>query len=200
MKLDAQNLALLEECQAGKIPVLLAGDGLPITFQTHILKVESTHVALENRVPPRFIRSVMASKGFSLQARMVRFQADRLETDGECLIFPLGEKAMIEETRQSERFSFSVDERVVVEILNPFDSETKLTKTVMDMSATGMSLRTTFESELFKPDTYLPHLRVLIDGEPYTQAKGRVIYTRRMLDLTGQLRVQVGIKFEGMKA
>lgn len=197
MRIDAQSLSLLEECQAGKIPVLLAGDGLPITFQTFLTKVDKGTVALENRIPPRFIRAVMQSKGFSLQARMVRFHSDRLETDGETLLFPLGENSMIEETRQSERFSFSVDERVVVEIMNPFDGETKLTKTVMDMSATGMSLRTTFESELFKPETYLPHLRVLIDGEPYTQAKGRVIYTRRLLDLSGQLRVQVGIKFEG---
>ena len=86
---------------------------------------------------------------------------------------------------------------VIVEILNPYDGETRLSKAVMDMSATGMSLSTTFDSQLFKAETFLPSLRVMIDGELYTQTRGRVVYNRKLLDLSGQLRTQVGIKFEG---
>ena len=67
---------------------------------------------------------------------MVRFQSDRIASDGEHIVFPLKDDAVIEETRQSERFSFTADERVVSEILNPFDGETRLSKSVMDMSAT----------------------------------------------------------------
>jgi hypothetical protein len=197
MRVDDKTMQLLQEACQAKVPVLFSGDGLNITFQTHILKVDSVRVMLENRVPPRFIRAVANSKNFSLQARMVRFQSERIETDGEHLIFPLGENSLIEETRQSERFSFAAEERVIVEILNPYDGETRLSKAVMDMSATGMSLSTTFESQLFKPDTVLPSLRVMIDGELYTQARGRVVYNRKLLDLSGQLRTQVGVKFEG---
>ncbi len=197
MRVDPKTMALLVEAQQGKIPVLFSGDGLGITFQTHILKVDTERVMLENRVLPRFIRAVVGSKNFSLQARMVRFQSDRLGTDGEHVIFPLGENSMIEETRQAERFSFAAEERVIVEILNPYDGETRLSKAVMDMSATGMSLSTTFDSQLFKAETFLPSLRVMIDGELYTQTRGRVVYNRKLLDLSGQLRTQVGIKFEG---
>ncbi len=197
MAIDAKTHELLRECREAKQPVLFSGDGLAVTFQTHLLIVEPHRVVLANRVPPRFIRAVSGSKQFWLQARMIRFQSDGIATDGEHFIFPLGENALIEETRQAERFQFSEGEKVLAEILNPFDGETRVVKTVMDMSATGMSLSTSFESMLFKPNVLLPSIKVMIDGEPYTQARGRVVYNRKLLDLSGQLRTQVGIKFEG---
>ena len=187
---------ILSEVLAQKAPVLFSGDGLNITFQTHILAVAKDHVVLENRVKPRFINQVSKSKQFGLQARMVRFGSNSISSDGEHIIFPLKENSIIEETRQAERFSFTADERVISEILNPFDGETRLSKSVMDMSATGLSLRTTFESNLFKQGTFLPSIRVLIDGEPYVQGPGRVVYNRKLIDLTGQMRLQVGVKFE----
>ncbi len=187
---------ILSEVLAQKAPVLFSGDGINITFQTHILAVAKDHVVLENRVKPRFIKQLTQSKSFGLQARMVRFASDGITSDGEHVIFPLKENSIIEETRQAERFSFTADERVISEILNPFDGETRLSKSVMDMSATGLSLRTTFESKLFKQGTFLPSIRVLIDGEPYVQGPGRVVYNRKLIDLSGQMRLQVGIKFE----
>lgn len=196
MSIDATSREILTESLAAKTSVFFSGDGLDITFQTHILAVDEHHLIVENRIKPRFIRQVMGSSRFSLQVRMVRFQADRIGSDGEHLVFPLKEDTVIEETRQAERYSFAADERVVSEILNPFDGETRLSKTVMDMSATGLSLRTTFDSKLFKPDTLLPSIRVLIDGEQYVQGPGRVVYSRKLIDLAGQQRTQVGIKFE----
>ncbi len=187
---------ILTECLQQKVPVLFSGDLVGITFQTYVLAVAKDHVVLENRIKPRFINRVVNSKQYSLQARMVRFQSDGISSDGEHLIFPLKANSIIEETRQAERFSFTADERVVSEILNPFDGETRLSKSVMDMSATGLSLRTTFDSKLFKPETFLPSVRVLIDGEPYVQGAGRVVYNRKLIDLSGQMRMQVGIKFE----
>lgn len=196
--IDAKSREILALSHAQKTPVLFSGLGLGITFQTYILKVAADHVLLENRVKPRFVGEVMRSKTFGMQARMVRFQSDKVWSDGEHIVFPLKEDSVIEETRQAERYSFTADERVVSEILNPFDNDTRLTKSVMDMSATGLSLRTTFESQLFKQGTFLPSIRVLIDGNVYTQAAGRVVYTRKLMDLSGQLRTQVGIKFEGV--
>lgn len=196
MSIDAKSREMLTDSLTAKTSVFLSGDGLPVTFQTFIIAVAEHHLVLENRIKPRFIRQVLGSKRFSMQVRMVRFQSDHIGTDGEHLIFPLKEDTVIEETRQAERFSFAADERVISEILNPFDGETRLSKSVMDMSATGLSLRTTLDSKLFQPDTLLPSIRVLIDGEPYMQGPGRVVYSRKLIDLAGQLRTQVGIKFE----
>jgi hypothetical protein len=196
MSIDAKSREILTDSHQAKTSVFFSGDGLGITFQTFILAVAEHHLVLENRIKPKFIRQVVQSKRFSIQARMVRFQSDTIGSDGEHIVFPLKEDAVIEETRQAERFSFAADERVITEILNPFDGETRLSKSVMDMSATGLSLRTTVDSELFKQGTFLPSIRVLIDGEPYVQGPGRVVYSRKLMDLGGQLRTQVGIKFE----
>ena len=126
-----------------------------------------------------------------------RLIATTISGDGQDIIFPLKKDSVIEETRQSERFSFTAEEKVICEILNPYDGSTKLSKSVMDMSATGLSLRTTFESKLFRPGTQLEDIKVLIGGEPYTQTSGTVVYTRKLLDLKNHLRLQVGIQFEG---
>ena len=196
MPIDAKNQKVLSDAHHERQSVFISGDGLPITFQTFILDVRDDHVKLSNRIKPRFISAFVASRAFSLQAGMVRFQSDRISSDGEHIIFPLKADAVIEETRQAERFSFAADERVIAEILNPFDGETRLSKAVMDMSATGLSLRTTFESKLFQPETYLPQIRVLIGGEIYKQGPGRVVYRRKLMDLGGLMRNQVGVKFE----
>jgi len=194
--LDQKNRDLLESCWKSKQSVFLSGGKLAITFQTYITAVTDDHVVIENRVKPRFIRQFSKSEQFTLQAQMVRYQTDAIHSDGESIIFPLQENSVIEETRQAERFSFSADERVITEILNPFDNETRLSKPVMDMSATGLSLRTNFDSKLFSPDILLPNIKVLIDGELYIQSSGRVVYSRKLLDLKGSLRTQVGIKFD----
>jgi len=196
MAIDAKNQKVLADACHERRSVFISGDNLQITFQTFILAVHADHVTLSNRIKPRYISAFVASRAFSLQAGMVRYQSDHITSDGEHMIFPLKADAVIEETRQAERISFAADERVIAEILNPFDGETRLSKAVMDMSSTGLSLRTSFESKLFQPETYLPHIRVLIGGEVFKQGPGRVVYRRNLMDLGGQMRNQVGVKFE----
>lgn len=196
MGIDQKSREILDAALARKQTVLVSSSGLDITFQSFVLAVESDHLLLQNRIPPKYIRAFAAGDRFGLQAGMVRFQSDAIRSDGEHIVFPLKEDSVIEETRQAERFAFNADERVVAEILNPFDEETCISKSVMDMSATGLSLRTILESKLFKPDTQLPSIRVLIGGELYMQATGRIVYRRKLMDLSGQMRLQVGIKFD----
>ena len=192
----ASSQKAIEEALRLRQAVFISGDALAITFQTFVTSMQSDGLVLANYIRPKYIGDFMNSRAFSLQVGMVRFQSDKLISDGQNVIFPLKKDSVIEETRQSERFYFTADERVIVEILNPFDGEPRISKSVMDMSATGLSLRTTFESQLFRPDTYLPTMRVLVDGELYKKGSGRVVYRRKLMDLNGQIRSQVGIKFE----
>ena len=192
----ASSQKAIEEALRLRQAVFISGDGLAITFQTFVIAREPDGLVLANHISPMYIGDFMNSRAFSLQVGMVRFQSEKITSDGQNVIFPLKKDSVIEETRQSERFYFTTDERVIVEILNPFDGETRISKSVMDMSATGLSLRTTFESQLFRPDTYLPTLRILVDGELYKKGSGRVVYRRKLMDLGGQIRSQVGIKFE----
>jgi hypothetical protein len=196
MAIDKNSQKAITDAHRLRQAVFISGDALAITFQSVIIGIQHDHLLLSNYIKPKYIGAFMNSRAYSLQIGMVRFQSENVSSDGENIIFPLKDDSLIEETRQAERFSFTSEERVVVEILNPFDGETKITKTVMDMSATGLSLRTTFESKLFEPDTYIPNLRILIDGELYKKGPGRVVYRRKLMDQSGQIRNQVGIKFE----
>jgi len=196
MALDRKTRAVLDNAQAEKTPVYLSGSALDMTFESRIIRCEDTLVLLENGILSPYIRAFLASSSFSLQCSMIRFISERIESDGVHVVFPISAKTLIDETRQSERFPFAAEERVVCDLLNPFDGETRLKKAVMDMSAEGLSLRTNYDSKLFDPGTVFTDMRVLIDGKPYTQTAGRVVYKRKLLDLKGKLKLQIGFQLE----
>lgn len=127
---------------------------------------------------------------------MLRFSANRLKTDGIHLIFTVRADTVADETRQAERFPFTADEMVICELLNPVDGETHLSKTVLDMSALGISIQTTGEGKLFTAGRRLPTIKIMIDGKLYNQTSGEVVYRRKLMDPKGHLRMQVGIRFD----
>jgi hypothetical protein len=194
-KVEARVVELLAETAKEKRSVFYSSSSVDISFQTLIHKITPDAIHLENRVKPAFISAAIKASDHYLQVHMIRFQAKTIATDGVDLIFPLTKNSVTEETRQAERFPFADEERVVCEILNPIDGETKIVKAVLDMSATGLSIRTTFASLLFAKGMVLPSIRVLINGESYSQSSGTIVYSRKIMDLQGRLRNQVGIKF-----
>jgi len=196
MSIDKNSYEVLNDALRSKSSVFFSGDGTDITFQSELVKVTDDFLHIENTVLPHYIRDLLKSKNFSLMVQMVRFKANKISTNGKDLIFPLEEDSVIQETRGSERFIFSAEERVMCEILNPYDNQTRLTKSVMDMSATGVSIRTAYASMLFSTGTKFSNLKILIDGEIYREADGAVVYARKLLDPKGHLKTQVGIKFE----
>ncbi len=193
--LDTKIKTIIENCIKNRSLVLLSSASLPIAFQTTIKELDHSKIVLKNMVKPEFIRSFLNSSQFTLQAQMMRFQTNSIPSGGDKLIFPLLANSVIEETRQAERYSFSSSEKVVAEMINPFDKVTKLVKHIMDMSATGISIRSTIQSSLFFPGLEIPNIKVTIDGTVYSQNSGSVIYNRKVLDYHGQLHAQVGIKF-----
>ncbi len=196
MSIDPKSISLLTAALTEKRPIFLSGDQLSVTFETKILAILPDAINLFNSVPYTLIQGFKHSKTFSLQVGMTRFQADKILSNGEHLVFPLSADSAIEETRQYERFTFNATEEVMVEIINPFDQETLIVRPVMDMSKNGLSFRTSNVSELFKRGRYLPQITVKTDGEPYRSSKGTVVYSREVIDTRGRRRIQVGIKFE----
>ncbi len=196
MGINPSSLETLQQCMSERTPVTFASENVDIVFQTYILEVTNDHVSLQNRVPPEYIGKTTESKNFSLQANMLRFSSSKIESDGENILFPFGELSEIEETRQTERFPFTMDEHVICEIKNPYDQETILSKHVLDMSSSGLSIRSPKPSKLFLAGTKFDKIKVLIDGELYSQTPATVVYSRKLLDLSGKVRVQVGLKFE----
>jgi hypothetical protein len=186
---------ILKSALKDRSVVYISAQNLDVTFETKIVSVHDDHIVLLNKISPPYISRAVVSKKFGLQVQMLRFEADSITTDGENIIFPLKENSLIVDTRQAERFPFSKEERVICEILNPYDTQTILKKTIIDMSATGLSLRTSFESKLFSAGMIFDELRVLIDGKPYTKTKAKVVYQRKLMDFKGLIRLQISMQF-----
>ena len=190
-----RDLETLKRIQEERAPVYFSGNGSDATFETRIIGVDHHRLTIANRVPPDYISRVVPSTSFSLQCQMLKFAAKSIDTDGVAIFFPLDEQSSLEGTRHSERFPFAQEEKVVCEFTNPFDQETRIVKRVIDMSATGLSLRTPLETKLFQPGLTIPQMTVLIDGKPYVKAAARVVYRRKLIDYRGGLRLQVGLQF-----
>ena len=184
----------LEKAKQHNKPVFLSGDSLNVSFQTTIIEINEDTVLLENKVLPKFIKSFLTSKQFNIQLETIKFQTNKITSDGVNILFKIEKDLIVDETREAERFTFTSEEQVICECLNPFDNETKISKTVLDMSSTGVSIKSTIDSKLFEPDTEIPELKILIDGQTYTKTNGVVVYKRQMYDLKSRLKYQIGIK------
>ena len=187
--------AVLYECKKSRTPVFISSSGLDIAFQTVIKEITDTTIVLENMVRPEYISRFSRGDKFFLQCKMLRFQSAVVRPRGTFMVFEIHENSLTEETRQSERFMFTPEEKVIAEILNPFDGKTVLRRTVMDMSAKGLSLRVNAPTKPFSAGSQLSNVKVTIDGKLWTTAQAEVVYNRKFMDLEGHLKVQVGLKF-----
>jgi hypothetical protein len=186
--------SILKECQKLRTPVYVASNGLDIAFQTLIHQIDAQTVTLENMVRPEFISRFATGSKFFLQCKMLRLQSSKVTPRGSYMVFHIEDNSLTEETRQAERFMFAPEEKVIAEILNPFDRATKLRRHVIDMSATGLSVRINSPTTPFQPGVRLPEIKVHIDGKLWTNCSADVVYNRKFMDLGGHLRVQVGLK------
>ncbi|MCX6116769.1 MAG: hypothetical protein NT027_04455 [Proteobacteria bacterium] len=103
---------------------MISSNGIDIAFQTLIHQIDGSDLILENRVPPEFISRFSGGNQFVLQVKMIRLQTSKIGPHGGNMIFTIHENSVIEETRQSERFMFSPEEKVTAEFVNPFDKTT----------------------------------------------------------------------------
>ncbi len=192
-KLDIQEI--LEHCKKSRLPVFISSTGLDIAFETVIRDIDGPQVILENMVRPEYISRFIACDNYFLQCKMLRFQSTSVSPRGSEMAFEIQQNSLLEETRQSERLIFSKDEKVIAEILNPFDRKTVLRRNVMDMSANGLSLRINSPSKAFSAGVHFPQVKVNIEGKNWASTPAEVVYTRKFIDLQGHLRIQVGLKF-----
>ena len=177
-------------------PAYLASSGSDVTFQALISGMEGDKIIIANPIRPALIKSFSQADKFYLQCRMIRLQTSTLEPAGTHMLFKIEENSFIAETRTEERLIFASDENVTCQILNPYDQQTILQKKVLDISPSGLSIRTQRPSQLFQQGTVFEKLKILIDGKIYTESSGRIVYCRKLMDLKNKLNVQVGIKLD----
>ena len=172
----------------------LSSKGVDLTFETQIVDVNEKHLVIMNTIPFEYIAEALQGDQFSLQCGKNKVYASSLENDGVNIIFPFDSTKSLNETREEERFSFRSHDDVVLKILNPFDNETELVKPILDMSSSGISIRTKLKSKLFEAGVKLEKMEVFRDGKVVKTSSGEVVYSRNYLDLSGVKYCQVGIR------
>jgi hypothetical protein len=195
MPIEPAMLKFLKESQQSKSLVYFGAAGVDASFQSRIVSADPARLAIVNTVPPELIHQVASAREFQIQVKMLRFRSPKIETDGVSIVFPLHLVEKLSETRAAERMPFEKHEKVVCQLLNPLDQQTWITKPVLDMSATGMSLQSSNFSKLFTPGRVFPQIRIMIDDQAYTKASARVVYKRKLIDIRGKLSEQVGFEF-----
>jgi hypothetical protein len=190
--LTTQNLP--RHVQTGKHAVISASN-LEISFATQVLGVSGERLTLSNTVPFDMISSFVKSKDFTILIDLLRIHADRVESDGKNMVLRATVIESIGETRGDERFTFAREENVLCELLNPADGETTLVKQVLDMSASGFSLKTHASSRLFAPGKTFEGIRVTIGSKLYATRDAVAVYQRKFLDTDGKIYQQAGFKF-----
>jgi hypothetical protein len=176
--------------------IYFSTNGVNILFQTKILKFDRQSILLRNPVPPQYIRQVKDASEFIVQLPMMRLTSDIIESDGVNIVLPLTHLQTLQESRKEERIIYHSAEGARVEFVNPADNQTKLTKIIMDLSSTGLSMRVPFSSKLYAPGLVIPDLTISIKNKIYNKINGRVKYRRPFLAEKQKLFAQVGIQFE----
>ncbi len=196
MKVNKQKHDVIKDAINQHSPVFFSASNVNITFESRIKKVLPIDaLVIVNTVAPNYITPVVNSQKFFLQVNMFRFESDEIKSDGKYIVFPLKYDDAIENSRTTERYSFSTEEKVVCEILNPLDRQTLLKKRVMDMSSTGLCISTHIDSALFQPGMYFEELKVTIERDSFFKSSGTVVYVRKYINIEGKIHNQVGIKF-----
>ncbi|WP_141735315.1 PilZ domain-containing protein [Oligoflexus tunisiensis] len=198
MSIDEASLELIQECVQRKSPVFFSASEVNIVFQTYIMVIKNRSIVLANTVPPEHITGVAQSQQYFLKIHSVRFVSDRITTDGVHILFPLEGLRLIEDSRSAKRFMFDASERVVMEVVNPIDQETVLRKAILDMSTTGLSIRTPMQSKLYTPGQRFEKMKIIMDGKVYNEVDGHVVYQQTFLNQKGKSYCQVGFKFDNV--
>ena len=186
----------LKDCLENKVICFLSANGIDLTFETRIKDLTERAIVLINTVPYGMIKDVMQRGGYSLQCRKNRLSAPELGSDGVHIIFPYDSSAVVEETREEERLSYRQHQDIHVSFINPFDSVTKIKKPLLDVSASGLSIRTNFASGLFRKGVRIPSLEIFENGKCLRKCDCEVVYARSYLDLEGQKYCQVGFNIK----
>ncbi len=186
--------AINQSIQQKSIFYLRAGS-LKITFQAIAHKLNGNTLLLQNPFPQDMVNKAMKCKDFSLQVDLIQFDITSMKPQGKYLGINCDNADFRAEIRSSERFTFSFEEQVYLETFNPLDKKTKLKKQILDMSSGGLSFVTFIDSKLFIRELKVPDITVYIDGEAYKKSDGQVAYANNFIDLQGNLKKQIGIKF-----
>ena len=172
--------------------VMLAAIGLDTSFVTRILSVSDGYLILQNTVPLEYISAYVGAEGHFLTTGSFRLSADHISSDGVNIVFNYSNIEETSDSRSEERIPLS-NEEAWCEFINPIDGRSKIRKRILDVSKTGLSLMTAWDSDLLKPGRELPAIALIMEGGRQN-ASGKIVYNRKFVNISGRIRHQIGIQ------
>jgi len=182
----------LEKILKNKGQVMLAATGLDTSFVTRILTISDGHLILKNTVPLEYISAYVSAEGHFLTTGSFRLSADNITSDGVNIVFNYSNIEETSESRSEERIPLSNGD-AWCEFTNPIDGRSKIRKRILDVSKTGLSLVTTWNSDLLKPGRELPEITLLMESGRQN-VSGKIVYNRKFVNIDGRIRHQIGIQ------
>ena len=182
----------LDSILKSKGQVMLSAVGVDTSFVTRILSVSDGHLILQNTVPLEYISAYVSAEGHFLTTGSFRLSANHISSDGVNIVFNFSNIEETSESRSEERTPLS-NEEAWCEFINPIDGRSKIRKRILDVSKTGLSLMTAWNSDLLKPGRELPEI-ALITGSGRQNVSGKIVYNRKFVNINGRIRHQIGIQ------
>lgn len=189
----------LETCMNRKASCFLSVDTMQLYYETHIHQVAQDSILLKNTIPYTLIKEFSQGNKYYLSCFQTTFESTSISSNGVDIVFPVSIHSVSQNVREEERYAFTNDENVKLQIRNPWDKETILEKTIIDLSSSGVSFRTKPQRSIFSVGQEFSELRVIAEKMKDKIHSGVVKYNREYIDLKGKIVCQVGIELSPFK-
>lgn len=178
-----------------KRAAFLTAEGIPLTFETRVVKYESGVLQIESNIPPTMITAFLKAPSYQLQLDMLRFGSGRLIPCGATFKMEFESNSKVQETRTSVRRFLGPNQHMTAEIRNPLDPDTILQKRILDLSDKGMSIHSQNNSLLYPQGRRFDEIKIVFEGQIERTEAGEVVYTRSLMDRNQNILNQIGLKF-----
>jgi hypothetical protein len=175
-----------------KSQVMLSALGVETSFVSKVLMVEEGFVVLQNTIPIEYITAFSSAQKHFMTTGSFRLSANQVTSNGVNIVFSYDNIEETSESRSEERVQIS-DNETWCEFVNPLDGETVIRKRILDLSKTGLSLVTSWNSELLMPGRDFSQMTLVSGGQKKT-VTGKIVYNRRFVNASGRIRHQIGFQ------
>ena len=177
-----------------KLPIVLTFESNSNSFLTYLIDYNRHEITLYNSITPNLISSVQQAEQTFLTVAESTLIGGRISGDGKHLIFKPHDIIFHKNTREEERLSFNPEEKVYLEFTNPYDKITKFKKKIFDVSSSGLSFETRYDSKLFSEKQIIENMIIKAGDRQLRKCTGEVIYKKKLFDLDMRQRYQIGMK------
>lgn len=192
--LSDEGFEAVNEAIQAKLEVVLSIDGCAYGFLSSVIDVVGDSIILENSIPYQMITTARQGQSSFISIGDFTVEGGAIESDGKNIIFRvLSTRSHLNE-RVEKRLAFSKDEDVRITFTHPIDKKTEFEKKVLDVSTSGLSFATFFDSALFSKGTKISQIKLKNNNETVKEFNGEIVYKRPLRSKSNHTWYQIGLR------